>query len=120
MNWALVFLGGGLGSLLRYSLGIAIYPYNKSGFPYATFLANIISCFIAGILFQYFNKASSNEYGKLLLITGFCGGFSTFSTLSLETLVLFEKNQTGLATAYIFLSIALGLLSVWLGVLLTK
>lgn len=120
MNWLLVFIGGGLGSLVRYTTSLVFASNQKSNFPLATFVANVLSCFIVGALVQYFHKSSFNDNGKLLFITGFCGGFSTFSTLSLETLLLFQKNQLGMAFSYIAASILAGIAAVWIGMFALK
>ena len=103
-NLLYVFLGGGLGSISRYAIGQ--YMTADSAFPIGTFVANILG-------FQM--KESFHENYTLLFITGFCGGFSTFSTFSGESLKLFQNNQAGVALLYIGVSIIFGLLSVYLG-----
>lgn len=116
MNLLAVFIGGGLGSVCRYLLTIA-YPLQPNSFPFATFFANLISCFVLGIAFYFFlNKAEVNEPFKLLLTVGFCGGFSTFSTFSLENLQLYENGNYQMLILNIVLSILLGVALCWLGV----
>lgn len=116
MNWLLVFLGGGLGSVLRY--GISKY-YSElqpaSVFPWATMTSNIISCFIAGLVFALLSKQTISQEYKWLLIVGFCGGFSTFSAFSYETLNMVQQHQWIEALMYTLASIFLGLLSLYLG-----
>lgn len=114
-NWMYVFLGGGMGSLVRYGFGI-YFSSSESGFPIATFISNIIACLILGILIasQLKNNLSDNQ--GLLLMTGFCGGFSTFSTFSSESMKLFQSQQYALGLFYIGSSIILGLLAVYLGI----
>jgi CrcB protein len=91
MNFALVFLGGGLGSLLRYAF--SVYLPSNCILPIATFSANFASSFLLGVFISLY-ASTSNQ--KLFLATGFCGGFSTFSTFSAETLNLFQQgNYTG-------------------------
>ncbi|MEZ5046819.1 MAG: fluoride efflux transporter CrcB [Chitinophagaceae bacterium] len=106
-SFLLVFLGGGLGSLLRYA--ISLLPISTSSlFPYKTFFINCIGSFFIGVLMYYFQALQSNTW-KLLLATGFCGGFTTFSAFSFETLQLFQQQQYLIAILYILLSILLGI-----------
>lgn len=110
---ACVFIGGGLGSMSRFAIG-HLYTL-KNGFPIGTFIANILACLILGILLGYhLNKPISSEM-RLLLLTGFCGGFSTFSTFSSETLKLIQGQQIGWALGYVLLSVVLGVLAVFFG-----
>ena len=114
MAYVWVFIGGGIGSMFRFSL-TRLFPYDEGTFPYATLLANIISSFILGILLGWIIKNGMSVQYRLLLITGFCGGFSTFSTFSGEGLYLLQKGQWGLAAGYIIVSIILGLAAVLIG-----
>ena len=113
-SWILVFLGGGVGSMLRYGIGQYFASYD-SNFPIGTFLSNILACLVLGILLgiQIKNNLSPNQ--GLLFMTGFCGGFSTFSTFSAETLKLFQNQQIGLALFYVGGSVICGLIAVYLG-----
>ena len=115
MHWFLVFFGGGLGSLARYGIG-QFFEKKSEGFPAATFIANVLACFILGAALAFFQKNQLSDSGRILLITGFCGGFSTFSTFSGETLSLFQNGQPFLALINILASFALCLLAVWLGI----
>jgi fluoride exporter len=110
MNWLYVFLGGGLGSIARYGIS-QLVPYTETGqkWPWHTFIANMLSCAILGLLMSSFIKAQGlSESGRLLLITGFCGGFSTFSTLTAEVLKMYELSNYGLLASYLLVSILLG------------
>lgn len=104
----LVFLGGGLGSLARYSIGKWVGTLHTHYFPFGTLVANILACFMLGILVgvadqkQFFSPAT-----KLFWTVGFCGGFSTFSTFSIETISLFQTGYTGASLLYIGLSLIL-------------
>jgi len=113
---AIVFLGGGLGSALRFGVGKLLIS-STSKFPTATFLVNMMGCLLIGLLIAFFSKSENNFY-KLLLVTGFCGGFTTFSTFSNETILLLKNNQTVLAVIYILSSLIVGLLATFLGYLL--
>ncbi len=109
----MVFIGGGLGSVCRY--GISLILPKSDGIPWATFTANAISCIVLGFLIGYqLNKGISTKY-SLLLLTGFCGGFSTFSTFSAETYHLMQNGQTLLALAYVALSVLFCLVCIYLG-----
>ena len=116
----LVFIGGGVGSIGRYLLG-KIWNDPSSGIPYGTFAANIVGSLLIGLILGWAlknNALSSNT--TLLLATGFCGGFTTFSTFSMDTLSLFELGHNYRALAYMFSSVVLSVLAVWLGILLGK
>ena len=114
-GWILVFLGGGLGSLFRYGIGLYFSTY-ETDFPYGTFVSNFLACLILGVLIGIQLKENLQPQHALLFMTGFCGGFSTFSTFSGESLKLFQNQQYALALIYIGGSIILGLLAVYLGI----
>ncbi len=115
LNFFWVFLGGGLGSICRYGIS-KVMAANQFDFPFATLLANIISCLILGYLFGIALKSGLSDQAKLLWMTGFCGGFSTFSTFSLETFVLFESSQIGYALLNITGSLGICLLAIFIGI----
>ncbi len=103
MNILYVFIGGGLGSLLRYSLSVSIGKTNLQ-LPLATLIANVVACLIFGATVQlYEQKLNASPQLKLLLLTGVCGGLSTFSTFSYETVLLFKQQ----AFAWAFFNILL-------------
>ena len=114
-SWILVFLGGGMGSLVRYGIGQYFSSYD-SNFPIGTFLSNILACLILGFLIGIQLKNNLNANLGLLFMTGFCGGFSTFSTFSGETLKLFQNNQIAMALIYVGGSVICGLIAVYLGI----
>lgn len=113
----LVGAGGAVGSVLRYLTSELTNRYNALSFPLATFAVNIIGCLLIGI---FINLIPANQNLRLLLIAGFCGGFTTFSTFARETFDLMDGNQMPLAFAYILLSCILGVCAVWLGMYITK
>lgn len=118
MNWFLVFIGGGAGSLARYGLSILL----KNGswtMPIATLFSNIAASFIIGILAGLSLKGVLSEEYKWLLATGFCGGFSTFSTFSNETVQLFQNGNSFTALINIFASVVLCLAATVLGLKLS-
>ena len=115
-NLFLVLLGGGLGSISRYLLSFYLTKNNVSNFPWATFIANSLGCLIIGLLFGYIQKNNlQNETLKLLLITGFCGGFTTFSTFSLENIQFIQNQNYNLAITYTLASLFVGFLAVIIG-----
>jgi CrcB protein len=105
INALLVFLGGGLGSLLRYGAS-RLFASSQINFPLATLVSNIISCFILTLtLYVIQGKYNLSTNVKFFIIVGICGGFSTFSTFSYETFELFKLGYTFLALSNILISI---------------
>ncbi len=115
----IVFIGGGIGSILRYLIGLLLGPYSVK-FPYATLVANIISCIILGVLIGLAFKNNLSNEMKLLLMTGLCGGFSTFSTFSAESYQLFHSENYFALLTYISVSFIVGMISIFFGMKLVS
>ena len=106
-NLVAVFIGGGIGSLLRFGVSLLVMQYSRSVFPLATLVSNVLSCVIFGLVVYFMDgKATTDTSLKLLLLTGLCGGFSTFSAFSYETVELIKGGNTMYAAANIFISVA--------------
>ena len=112
--WLAVFLGGGAGSLLRYGLGLFLRR-GDGLFPWGTFAANVLGCFLIGLFYTLSSRFSLTADVRLLLTTGLCGGFTTFSTFSYESLQIFQQGHYLLFFTYIVASLLLGLLAAWIG-----
>ena len=108
-----VFIGGGLGSLCRHALSRWIAQVS---FPYATFTANVLSCLVLGLVLGLSMKNTIGVDARVLLITGFCGGFSTFSTFSAEIYKLITNNQWLMVFIYIMASLMFCVFSIFIGI----
>lgn len=117
----LIALGGGIGSIFRYLTSVMVQKYYASIFPLATLITNVLGCFLIGLIVGLLEKNQmTNSDLKWFLITGFCGGYTTFSAFGYENISLMQSNNSGLAFVYIGISIITGLFAVWLGLFLTK
>lgn len=115
-NILLVGLGGGVGSILRYLTAVVVNKYWANAFPLATFTINILGCFIIGIFAGLMAKQPwADDNFRLLFITGFCGGYTTFSAFALENVNLLQGNNNMVAFLYIGLSVFVGIMATWLG-----
>ena len=119
-NLLLVFVGGGFGSVLRYLIGKYLNN-TENGIPYGTFLANVLGSLLIGLILGYAlknNSLSSNQ--TLILATGFCGGFTTFSTFAYENHVFLKSGDFTSFAIYTIASFVLGFLAVFFGMYLAK
>lgn len=114
-----VGLGGALGSMLRYATSLITAKYYANTFPLATFISNILGCLLIGVLVGYFSK-NNNQNLQFLLITGFCGGYTTFSTFAAENISLWQSQNYLTLIAYTLGSIVVGVAAVAFGMYLTK
>jgi CrcB protein len=116
----LVFIGGGFGSVLRFLFG-KLLNNSETGIPYGTFLANIIGSLFIGIILGYAAKSESlTENHTLLLATGFCGGFTTFSTFAYENHVFLKTGDFTSFAFYTIASLVVGFLAVFAGIYIVK
>ncbi len=118
-NLLLVFFGSGLGGVCRY--GLARWLDGPGAFPWGILLANGLACLLVGLALGLADQRPGlGPAGKLLLATGFCGGFSTFSALAADTLLLARQPQWGLALLNLGASLVLGFLAVAAGLALAQ
>ena len=114
MSWLWVFIGGGLGSLCRY--GIAKLMIREGViFPWATLLANVLSCVVLGLAMGVVMKSESSSSIRLFWMIGFCGGFSTFSTFTAEVFNLLQAGHYFLALSNIVGSVLVCMMALFLG-----
>ena len=117
----LVGIGGLAGSILRYLVALVFSTRAAANFPYGTLAVNLVGCLLIGMIFAITEKGDllSPEW-RILLTTGFCGGFTTFSTFSYESIRLLQDGEILLVTLYVGGSVVAGLLLTYLGMLLIR
>ncbi len=120
-KYLLIAVGGALGSLARYAVGSAIASRMGTRFFYGTFLVNMTACLIIGFSLTLLGRHTEiNPAWRFLVPVGFIGAYSTFSTFEWETFTAMQTSSFLMAALYVTLSVLLGLVAVWLGVLLAR
>jgi fluoride exporter len=110
MTFLIVFLGGGLGAALRHGVNLTSAWLLGTAFPYHTMFENVSGSFVMGVLAGYFAfRGSVPQHWQLFLTTGILGGYTTFSAFSLDTALLYERSELGLAAVYVLGSVALSI-----------
>lgn len=119
---AWVFLGGGLGSALRYGVGRATLAWFGPNFPAGTLAVNVIGCFAMGALAEWLalHDVGISHDTKLFLTTGVLGGFTTFSAFALDTATLWQRGDTGTAGMYVLASLVLSVGGLFAGMALLR
>jgi fluoride exporter len=122
MGYLIVFVGGGLGAALRHGINILSMRVLGTAFPYATLFENVSGSLVMGLLAGYFAFRSGDvsQQWRLFLTTGILGGYTTFSTFSLDTALLYERGELGLAALYVAGSVALSIGGLFAGLALVR
>lgn len=122
VNVLLVGAGGCIGSMARYLTVVSVDKRLSSIFPFGTIAVNVAGSFLLGLVLALLVRKTGvhQQEWKLFLITGFCGGFTTFSAFAAENVNLLEHKFAGIALLYTILSVVGGLLAVWAGFALAK
>jgi CrcB protein len=121
MAYIVVFLGGGLGAALRHGINLAVARMFGAGFPYATFFINVTGSFVMGLIAAWFAfRGDASQHWRLFLTTGILGGYTTFSTFSLDAALLYERGQLTLAAVYVIGSVVLGIVGLFAGLAIVR
>ena len=116
MLYLIVFIGAGIGGALRHGVNVVAARLFGYGFPFGTFIVNVVGSFAMGLFAGFFAyRAGIPQHVRLFLTTGILGGFTTFSTFSLDAAVLIERHAFGLAAGYLIGSVAAGLAALFFG-----
>lgn len=116
-----VAVGGAVGCCARYGLTQLVQLVYSRNFPLATLIVNVLGCFVMGFLFfATLERVSASPVLRAAILSGGLGGFTTFSTFAMESLLLFEDNETGYAVLYLGLSVFLGLVAAMLGAYIAR
>jgi CrcB protein len=121
MGFLIVFVGGGIGAALRHGFNIAFARLFGTAFPHATVFENVSGSVVMGVLVAWFAfRGGIPQHWQLFLTTGILGGYTTFSTFSLDVAVLYERGEIGLAALYVLLSVALSIGGLFAGLALVR
>ncbi|HVY00901.1 MAG TPA: fluoride efflux transporter CrcB [Pseudorhodoplanes sp.] len=121
MAYLIVFLGGGIGAALRHFINIAAARFVASAFPYGTFFINVTGSFVMGMVAAYFAfKGDASQHWRLFLTTGILGGYTTFSTFSLDAALLYERGEASLCLLYVAGSVVLSIAGLFAGLALVR
>ena len=116
MLYLIVFVGAGIGGALRHGVNVGAARLFGFGFPYGTLIVNVVGSFVMGALAGYFAfRPGIGQHMRLFLTTGILGGFTTFSSFSLDAALLVERHSYGLAAGYIVGSVAAGMAALFFG-----
>ena len=119
MHWLLVFIGGGLGAAARHAVGRATFHAFGPAFPWGTLTVNVVGSFLIGLSVGLFALFETGQPARLFLVTGFLGGFTTFSAFSLDALTLWERDPWS-AGLYVSASVLLSFAGIVAGMLLSR
>jgi CrcB protein len=121
MDYLLVFVGGGLGASLRHTVNVVCARCVGTAFPWGTFVINISGSIVMGLIAGYLTfKGEASQPWRLFLMTGILGGYTTFSAFSLDTALLYERGEFGLALAYVLGSVVLSIAGLFAGLALVR
>ena len=121
MAYLIVFLGGGFGAAMRHGVNLTAARWLGTGFPYGTLTVNVVGSLVMGLMAAWFAfEGSPSQHWRLFLTTGMLGGFTTFSTFSLDTALLYERGELGLAAVYVLVSVAAGVIGLFAGLALVR
>jgi fluoride exporter len=121
MGYVLVFVGGGLGAMLRHGVNLAMARWLGTGFPWGTFFVNVTGSLVMGLIAGWFAlRADAPQAARLLLTTGILGGYTTFSAFSLDAALLYERGEPGLSALYVIGSVVLSIGGLFAGLWLVR
>ena len=121
MNYLIVFLGAGIGGMVRHGFNVLIPRWLGSTFPYHTLMINVLGSLVMGALAGYFAlKGEASQSWRLFLMTGILGGFTTFSAFSLDALVLYERGDMMSSIIYITSSVVISIVALFSGLYLMR
>jgi CrcB protein len=121
MSYLLVFVGGGLGATLRHAVNMMCARAFGTAFPYGTFLINISGSLVMGLIAGYLAfKGAASQPWRLFIMTGILGGYTTFSAFSLDSMLLYERGEIGLAAFYVIGSVVIAIAGLMAGLTLMR
>ena len=121
LNFLIVFIGGGIGSMMRHGVNVGAARLTGTAFPYGTLTVNITGSLVMGLCAGYFAfKGDASQSWRLLLMTGILGGYTTFSAFSLDAVTLYQRGEMGLALFYVLGSVILSIAGLFAGLALVR